>query len=64
MTQFINIGKNPEFFFSVSGYLFKLITVDSRKLGLSGDQKNNSSYREFEFSRNGIETMKITGLLS
>ena len=40
------------------------ITVDSRKLELSGGQKDSSSYREFELSRNGLKTMKITGLLS
>ena len=39
-------------------------TVDSQKLELSGDQKNTSSYREFEFLRNGLKTMKITGFLS
>ena len=39
-------------------------TVDSRKLELSGDQKNSSSYREFEFSRNGFKTVKIAGLQS
>ena len=43
---------------------FEGATVDSRKLELSGDQKNSSSYREFEFSRNGHKTMKIAGLLS
>ena len=36
-------------------------TVDTPKLELSGDQKNSSNYREFEFSRNGLKTMKITG---
>ena len=41
-----------------------LNTVDSRKLELSVDQKNSSSYREFDFPRNGVKTMKITGLLS
>ena len=38
-------------------------TIDSQKLELSEDQKNSLSYREFEFSRNGLKTMKITGLL-
>ena len=42
----------------------KETTVGSQKLELSGDQKNSSSYREFEFSRNGLKTRKITGLLS
>ena len=41
-----------------------ITTVDSRKIELSGDQKISLSYREFEFSRNGLKTMKITGLLS
>ena len=43
---------------------FEGATVDSRKLELSRDQKNSSSYRKFEFSRNGHKTMKIAGLLS
>ena len=34
-------------------------TVDSRKLELSGDQKNSSSYRDFEFSKNGLKTIFI-----
>ena len=34
-------------------------TVESRKLELSGDPKNCLSYREFEFLRNGLKTMKI-----
>ena len=38
-------------------------TIDSQKLELSEDQKNSLSYREFEFSRKGLKTMKITGLL-
>ena len=37
-------------------------TVDFRKLELFGDQKN--SYWGFEFLRNGLKAMKITGLLS
>ena len=39
-------------------------TVDSGKLELSLDQKNSLSYRDFELLRNGLKTMKITGLLS
>ena len=38
-------------------------TVDSGKLELSGNQKNSSSFREFELLRNGLKTTKIIGLL-
>ena len=39
--------------------LLHVITVDTQNLQVTGKQKKNLSYREFEFSRNGLEIMTI-----